>query len=62
MEGRREIFQEDFDSLLAEAIEDLQKSGLDHKEVFSVVREHFGLKYAKKFCTESSYGAGSQDF
>ena len=56
MECCQEILQQDFDLLLAEAIEDLRKSGVDNEEIFDVVKEHFGLKYAKKFI-ESSDGA-----
>ncbi|MFC1822327.1 hypothetical protein ACFL9T_06435 [Thermodesulfobacteriota bacterium] len=54
MESCREILQQDIDLLLVEAVEDLRKSGLDNKEIFSVVKKHFGLQYANKFCIGSS--------
>lgn len=53
METQREMPQEVFDSLIDEAIEDLRRSGLDNEEIFSIIKEHFGRRYARKFCEET---------
>ena len=42
--------QEVFDAMVDAAIEDLRKSGLDMKEIFTIIRDLLGLRYANKFC------------
>ena len=50
MENKNVMAQEIFDAMVDEAIEDLRKSGLDIKEIFSIIKDHIGLRYANKFC------------
>ena len=47
------ISEEVFEAMLDQAIQDLQKSGLDASEVFTIVEEYFGNGYARKFCNKS---------
>ena len=42
--------QEFFDALFVEALGDLRKSGFKEKEVFSIIKDQFGVKYARQFC------------
>lgn len=46
------ISEEVFEAMLDRAIQDLQKSGLDASEVFTIVEEHFGNGYARRFCNK----------
>jgi hypothetical protein len=32
------------------AIEDLRKGGLDMKEIFNIIKDQLGRRYADKFC------------
>jgi hypothetical protein len=48
------ISEEAFEAMLAQAIEDLQNSGLDANEVFTIVQEYFGNAYARRFCNKSN--------
>ena len=48
--GKRIMAQEIFDAMVDGAIEDLRKSGLSTKEVYSIVENHFGERYAEEFC------------
>jgi hypothetical protein len=50
MENKNVMAQEVFDAMVDEAIEDLRKSGLNIKEIFSIIKDHFGLRYANEFC------------
>jgi hypothetical protein len=54
METQRQITEEVLDRLVERAIADLYQSGLNNEEIFLIVREQFGLQYAKKLCKESS--------
>ena len=49
MDEKCQISEEVFETILAEAVEDLRKSGLDDEEMFSIIEEQFGLRYARKF-------------
>ena len=51
MENENVMAQEVFDAMVDAAIEDLRKSGLDMKEIFSIIKDHLGLRYADKFCS-----------
>lgn len=44
------IAQEVFDALVDDAIDDLRKAGLSPKDIFGIVENHFGEKYAQRFC------------
>ena len=55
MATKKEMAQEIFDELVQEAIADLGRSGLDNDETFLIVREHFGLPYACRFCDTSGH-------
>jgi len=50
MDKKNVMAQEIFDAMVDEAIEDLRKSGLDKREMFTVIEEHMGRQYAEKFC------------
>jgi hypothetical protein len=50
MENKKVMAQEVFDAMVDAAIEDLRKSGLDMKEIFSIIKDYFGLRYADRFC------------
>jgi len=52
MSKKRVISEEVFAAMLDEAIEDLKQSGLDAGEVFSIVKENFGVSYARRFCSQ----------
>jgi len=51
---QREISQEVFEAMLDGAIDDLRRCGMGDSEIFPVVEECFGLKYARRFCKASS--------
>ena len=46
--------QEFFDALFVEALGDLRKSGFKEKEVFSIIEDQFGVKYARQFCRQET--------
>jgi hypothetical protein len=46
------IAEEVFEAMLDGAIDDLKLSGLSEDEMFSIVENNFGLKYAEKFVGE----------
>jgi len=46
--------EEVFEAMLDQAIEDLDNSGLDANEVFTIVEEQFGDGYARRFCNISN--------
>ena len=48
--GKRVMAQEIFDAMVDGAIEDLKRAGLTAKEVYSIVENHFGQRYAEEFC------------
>ncbi|MEE9420451.1 MAG: hypothetical protein V3W43_13280 [Desulfatiglandaceae bacterium] len=50
MEKKNVMAQEIFDAMVDGAIEDLRKCGLDKKEIFNIIKEHLGLRYADKLC------------
>ena len=52
MEGQKEITKKVFDAMVHGAIEDLRKSGLDNEEIFLIIEEQFGLRYAREFCKQ----------
>jgi hypothetical protein len=52
MENQREITKNVFDAMVHGAIEDLRKSGLDDEEIFLIIEEQFGPRYAREFCTQ----------
>ncbi|UCF83592.1 MAG: hypothetical protein JSV50_20900 [Desulfobacteraceae bacterium] len=49
MENQKEITKKLFDAMVHGAIEDLRKSGLDNEEIFLIIEEQFGLRYAREF-------------
>ena len=48
--GKRIMAQEIFDAMVDGAIEDLRKSGLPSSDVYRIVEDHFGERYAQAFC------------
>ena len=54
MKKQKRITEEVLAALVERAIEDLHKSGLNNEEIFLIVKEQFGLRYAQKLCEESS--------
>ena len=54
--------QEILDSLVDEAIEDLQKSGLDNEEIFFIIKKQFGRRYAHRFYEKACYEKDSHCF
>ena len=46
--------QEYFDALFQEAVRDLRKSGFNDEEVFAIIEEQFGTRYAIQFCKKAS--------
>ena len=49
--GKRVMAQEIFDAMVDGAIDDLRKCGLSSEEVYCIVENHFGERYAQEFCT-----------
>lgn len=52
MENQKEITKNVFHAMVHGAIEDLRKSGLDNEEIFLIIEEQFGLRYARGFCKQ----------
>ena len=62
MGRRQKIFpQEFFDTLFEEAVVDLQKSGFNEEEVFSIIENQFGIKYARRFCRQETQRGGADN-
>lgn len=55
---KKEMAQEVFDALFADAVQDLRKSGLPETEVFSIIKNQFGHKYVRRFCDEGQKEGG----
>jgi len=54
MSKQKVMSEEVFEAMLDQAIEDLDNSGLDANEVFTIVEEQFGDGYARRFCNISN--------
>lgn len=62
MGKRQKIFpQEFFDTLFKEAVLDLRKSGFKEEEVFSIIENQFGVKYARRFCRQKTQRGGADN-
>ncbi len=48
--AKRIMAQELFEAMVDGAIDDLRESGLEHREIFRIVEEHFGRHYALTLC------------
>jgi len=54
MSKQKVMSEEVFEAMLDQAIEDLLNSGLDASEIFTIVEEQFGNRYARRFCNKSN--------
>jgi hypothetical protein len=55
MQETRLISQEIFDAMVDGAIDDLRRSGVGQAEIYRIVEDQFGLRYARMFCSEPCY-------
>ena len=54
MSKQKVMSKEIFEAMLDQAIKDLQNSGLNANEVFTIIEEQFGNGYAMRFCSKSN--------